>query len=254
MGKDALEKLLDLQIENEKKYWIVFDWLKREFFVLLKDKITNIDWTGNWLTDLQNLHKNVIEEWKKIESILPIDFPIKRLKGILYEVLFYLTCIKTSSIFKSSWILELTGNPLIPNETPPWFEVIPIYDILPKTFRIEENNKWTLRAPRIEADFFICYWDEKNSLPLAFVDVKANLKNYREQEMVWHALGCKYFYNAILQIACPKVGYPKDLKEWKIQQVCWSCGSLNKDAIYCKNCGTKIWLAEKELWDVYPLK
>lgn len=65
MGKDALEKLLDLQIENEKKYWIVFDWLKREFFVLLKDKITNIDWTGNWLIDLQNLHKNVIEEWKK---------------------------------------------------------------------------------------------------------------------------------------------------------------------------------------------
>ena len=88
MEKGALEKLLDLQIENEKKYWIIFDWLKREFFVLLKDKITNIDWTENWLNDLQNLHKNVIEEWKEIENVLPVDFPIKRLKEFYMKFYF----------------------------------------------------------------------------------------------------------------------------------------------------------------------
>ena len=252
----VLEKFLSLQIEDEEKYWIVFDWLKREFFIMIKDRITNIDWAGHWVKNLEDIYNNVIWEWKQIEDILLQynNFSLKRLKGILYEVLFYLSCIEASSIFKGSWIIELTGDPPIPNEEPPWLEIIPIYDILPKTFRIKEANKWTLRAPQIEADFIVCYWDEKGSLPLGFVDVKANLKNYKKPKRVWYALGCKYFYNAILQIARPKVDYPKDLKDWKVQQVCLGCGSLNKSTIYCQNCGTKIWLAEKELWDTYPLK
>lgn len=257
IGNNTLKALLNLKIEKkEEKFWIIFDWLKREFFVLLKGKIASIDWAGNWQNDLEDIYNEVIEEWKQIENMLLQynNFPVKRLKGVLYEALFYLTCIKTSSIFKSSWIMELAGDPLAPNEKPPWFEVIPIYDIIPRTFRIKEDHKWVLKAPQIEADFVISYWDEKGTLPLAFVDVKANLKKYNPKYAVWYALGCKWAYNAILEITCPKTDYPKDLKEWKIKQACWNCGSLNKNTVYCQNCGTKIWLAEEELWETYPLK
>jgi len=253
----VLEKLLDLQIEDEEKYWIVFNWLKHEFFVLIKKKVTDIDWYGNFPKSLETVYADVISKWKQTEGIIlqhDSNFPVKRLNGILYEVLFYLNCIETSSMHKFCRIMELAGDP-ISDEKSPWFVVIPIYDILPKTFRIKENDKWVFKSPQIEADFIVCYWDEKRgSLPLSFIDVKTNLKNYNKQKRSGYALGCKYFYNSSLQIARPKIKYPKNLNEWNIEYVCWNCGSLNKDIIYCQDCGTKIWVTKEEVWNTYPLK
>jgi len=252
---DMLNVLLNLRTEGEERFWVVFDWLKREFFVLLKAEITSIDWKGDWLKELERIYERVVAEWRQTERLLSrYDFQVKRLKGVLYEVLFYLSCVETSSVFKASWIMELAGDPLVPDEKPPWFEVIPIYDIIPRTFRIKVNNKWVVRTPQIEADFMICYWDEKGSLPLAFVDVKGNLKRVDPEKAIWNALGCRYFYNSILQIAHPETEYPRNLKEWEIKQVCWNCGALNKGVIECENCSTKIWIGEEELWNTYPIK
>jgi len=257
MDKKIFTNFLSLQIDDEKKFLIILDWTRREFFTLIKEKMKKIDWKkGNWLKAIECIFDDIIYEWEEIENFFLNykKFPIKRLKGVLYEILFYLSTLKTSTLFKGSWIMEIAGDPLIPNEEPPWLEIIPIYDILPRTFRIKEKEKWILRAPQIEADFIVGFWDEKGTLPLTFIDVKANLKNYDQKTMVWSALGCKWFYNSILQISIPNTSYPKELKEWSNYQVCWGCGTLNKSTVYCKKCKTKIWLAKDELWKVYPLK
>ena len=49
--------------------------------------------------------------------------------------------------------MELADDPLIPNEEPPWFEIIPIYDFLPQIFRIKDglNVAYTKALNRREA-------------------------------------------------------------------------------------------------------
>lgn len=248
----ALQKLLELEIEDQEKFWIVYDWLKRELFVLLKEEINRIDWERDWLKQFEEIHSRIIQEWDQIKLIIS-NFNSKRLSGVLYEVLFYLSCLSTVSVYKGSWIMEITGE--IPHqEKPPWFEVLPIYDILPKIFEIKQNGKSSLKAPQIEADFIILYRDDKEVLPLAFVDVKSNLKNYDAKKAIAYALGCKYFCNSILEIVSPKEVYPRELKDWEVMQVCWKCGTLNENAIYCQECKTKIWLAADEIWNNYPLE
>jgi hypothetical protein len=251
--------------EKEKKFWILFDWCKRELFSFLKDRITNIKWKKNWLKELEEVHEELIYKWREIENKCQNYQQLKRLKGVIYEPLFYLNSLYTGSIFKGSWIMEVAGDSLIPNLLPPWLEIIPLYDIVPKVFRIKKRNRWELRAPQIEADFLIYYYDERKRkekinkrklFPLAFIDIKSSLKNYNPREAVWHALGCKMFQNSILQIAIPQKEFPQHLKDWKELQVCWNCGKLHdmEKSVYCIHCGKKIWLAEKEFWEPYPFK
>ena len=255
----VLKQLLELSCLKDR-FWVVFDWLKRELFTYLKEKITKIDWVGNYLEQLDEIHEGLVQEWKQAESVIRnSDIPVERLEGVLYEVLFYFSCIYTVSIFKGSWIMEVAGTPLVPEQRPPWFEVIPIYDIQPKLFRIREGNKWILKVPQIEADFLICYWDtETGYLPLAFIDVKSSVRavrNLGRKQRVWFALGCKFFHDSIFQIAYPRrTPYPKDLNDWIIKQVCWRCGALNKGRIFCGECGEKIWLAKDEFWKPWPFK
>lgn len=264
-----LQQILNLPERNEqekgRKFWILFDWCKRELFSFLKERITNIKWKENWLRELEKIHEELITMWTKIENECQDYQQLKRLRGVVYEPLFFLNSLSTSSIFKGSWIMEVAGDPLIPERLPPWLEIIPLYDIIPRVFRIKKENRWELRVPQIEADFLIYYCDERKRkervnnrkiFPLAFIDIKSNLKNYNPKEAVWYALGCKWFQNSILQIAIPKKEFPKDLKDWKIPQVCWSCGKLHDmdRSIYCIHCGIKIWLAKNESWKPYPFK
>jgi len=238
---ETLNALYKLKIDDKKKFWIVFDWLKREYFDWIKNKIKDINWEEEWLNDFERILDEAIENWSHFESTFSQyeNIPTKRLKGILYEVLFYISCIKTSSIFKGSWIMELNNDPLCPNREPPWFEVVPIYDILPKTFNLNDGSKKVLKAPQIEADFLILYWDKMGTHPLVFVDVKKNLNKYKPKDAVWNALGCKWS-NAILAIATPKKDFPRDLKDWDIKHVCWNCGHLNVDSACCEDCGKSI--------------
>lgn len=201
-----LQQILNLSERNkqekERKFWILFDWCKRELFNFLKGEITNIRWEGNWLKELKEIHEKLVNKWKSIENECKDYKQLKRLKGVIYEPLFFLNALYTSSIFKGSWIMEIAGDPLIPNKLPPWFEIIPLYDIIPRVFRIKKKSKWKLRTPQIEADFLIYYYDErerkeeinyKKIFPLAFIDIKSNLKNYNREEMTWYAMGCKWF-------------------------------------------------------------
>lgn len=259
---NILEQILKLSLNEEEKFWIIFDWCKRDLFNFLKERITTINWKKNWVQELERIQEDLMGQWKEIQKGLAHYKYLKRLKGVIYEVLFYLNAIYTVSIFKGSWIMEIAGDSLIHGQKPPWLEIIPLYDILPILFRIKKNNKWELRAPQIEADFIINYWEKENNsrkekiLPLAFIDVKSTLKNYNPKKMVWYALGCKWFQNSILQISTPKKEFPAHLEDWDEKQVCWNCGKLHnmKKSIYCEHCGTKIWLASKEKWEPYPFK
>jgi len=260
MNIKLLKQIMELSsLKNE--FWIIFDLLKRELFTFLKESITNINWTKNFLDQLDRIYDDLTRKWMQVEDIIKgSNLSIKRLKGVLYEALFYFSCIYTVSIFKGSWIMQIVNTPNRSSEKPPWFEVIPIYDIQPRLFRAQRNSKWVLKAPQIEADFLICYWDTNTGpLPPAFIDVKSSLsavKKLSRSQRVWFALGCKLFHNSIFQIAYPKRGisYPKKLEDWHIELVCWKCGALNKNKIYCKECGEKIWLAEDECWRPWPFK
>jgi hypothetical protein len=219
---------------------------------------------------LEKIHDELINKWKEIENKCQNQNyqQLNRLKGVIYEPLFFLNALYTSTIFKGSWIMEVAGDPLIPDRLPPWLEIIPLYDIIPRVFRIRKENRWELKAPQIEADFLIYYYDEvkrreinkSRIFPLAFIDVKVKsaLKKYNPKDAIWYALGCKWFQNSILQIAIPlpQKEFPKDLKDWKVYQVCWNCGKLHEmdKGICCMHCGEKIWLAENELWEPYPFK
>jgi hypothetical protein len=54
------------------------------------------------LQELDEIRKDLLDKWSEIKKALFNYKHIKRVNGVIYEVLFYLNAIYTISIFKGS--------------------------------------------------------------------------------------------------------------------------------------------------------
>jgi len=218
----------------------IFDEVKSKLFNRLKIEIENIDYSdyNTYKTKFAEIPKHLLDEWKKIDAEYRSKVNnIKRLKGFLYESLFYYACLKTQTIFLDAEIV--TMGEAKNSERPPWFSCVPLYDIKPILYyRIKTQRK--IRVPQIEADFIITFMDKEGSSPPSFIDVKSKKQKYNKN-WGWYAIAAMRT-GFIFQIAYPKSEkeIPTDLKDWEIKTPCSNCKKLSDNYETCSECNDKI--------------
>jgi len=229
-------------------FWKIADYVKRRLFSRLRIETSKINYLNyrDYREKFKNIPKSLIKEWQKIEkeySRTLSKSQIKRLKGFLYEALFYYACLKTQTVFLDAEIAEFGGAKF--EESPPWFECIPLYDIIPNLHFIREKRRKKRKVPQVKADFLVIYVDDKGPLPPALIDVKSNEKAAKrnKEELHWQVIAAMRL-GFIFQIAYPSPNlgsqYPTSLEEWIIKTPCPKCGKLSDEYRECTNCGAEI--------------
>jgi len=233
--------------KKELNFWKIADEVKRKFFSRLRIGTSQIDYLNyeGYRKKFEGIPALLIEEWNKLkeEYKYTSDADFVRLKGFLYEALFYYACLETQTIFLDAELCEFGGVKF--KESPPWFECIPLYDIIPNLHYIWENNKKNRKVPQIKADFLVTYVDDKGPLPPALIEVKSSKKaiNYKIEELNWQVVAAMRL-GFIFQVAYPdpelKSTYPRSLNEWIIETPCSNCNRLSNDFRKCSKCGAVI--------------
>jgi hypothetical protein len=130
-------------------------------------------------------------------------------------------------------------------ESPPWFECIPLYDIIPNLHHILEKDQKKRKVPQIKADFLVTYVDDKGPLPPAIIEVKSSKKaiKYKRGELNWQIVAAMRL-GFIFQLSYPDPNiestYPRSLREWEIKTPCSRCEGLSDDFRKCSKCGAEI--------------
>lgn len=233
MGTNQFTKKLELS-----------NWVKWRLFNRLRENCENIDYQNyeKYRQKFEKIPNSLLGEWNEIKTELK-DNPnanMKILKGFLFETLFYYACLKIEAIFKDAEILEMEGVK-VRDEYPPWFEAIPLYDVIPPLHHIHENGKM-VKNPQTKGDFLISYVDDDGPLPPALVDVKSKKPGkYYTKKYGWQIVSAMR-RGFIFQLAYPKEGieYPKSIIEWDIVTYCSECGELSKEYRKCDKCGKSI--------------
>lgn len=158
------------------------------------------------------LHSKLVRSWASLENQMRPDF-IPMARGILYEVLFYCSCMRLRSFF-------------IYNSMKYKFEIFPFYDLSPKSASNDVTD-----MGYIKPDFFLKYRGD-GFFPPMLVDVKSS---ERPDKQIWKQARLSIKHGFLYQIAYPKTKYPKCLADWNIRNVCPHCGKLN-ELTYCKGC------------------
>jgi hypothetical protein len=233
---------------NNQTFWEIADYVKRKLFSRLRKETSKINYLNykEYRERFENIPNSLSKEWQKIEREYGKALSreeIERLKGFLYEVLFYCACLETQTIFLDAELAEFGGAKF--KESPPWFECIPLYDIVPNLHFIREKRKKQRKVPQVKADFLVTYVDDKGPLPPALIDVKSSEEaaKQRKEELGWQIVAAMRL-GFIFQIAYPdpklKSSYPKSLKEWMVKTPCSRCKELSDDYRKCTNCGAEI--------------
>ena len=165
---------------------------------------------------------------------------ISRLKGALYEVLFYYSFVRVMIATRGLEILEFGGLKIGEKIK---FEILPISGPIATIFYQYKTK--TRFAPQIDADYLVLFVSEDEKVhPPIFIDVKSSEYSTTKDSidrLKWQALGCRYM-ECIFQVAYPKKGieYPKNSKDWEIRTVCPRCGNMSKDDIFCDKCNFRL--------------
>lgn len=221
--------------------WETLDIIKRRFFDKLR-KETSFDYSKVGLREYRKrfaeIPNHLLQEWGSIKKEYKDHPNLSRFKGPFYEVLFYYACLKTQATFFDAEILAIDGQEF--PEWPPWFGVIPLYDIIPHLHQVQEKKKWKRRAPQINADFIVIYTDDSGPLPPALVDIKSKRPKYRE-EMGWQNIAALRM-GFIFQVAYPKFeeSIPPSLELWEMRTPCPRCKNLSKEYRKCDYCGEEL--------------
>lgn len=227
--------------KKEQNFWKIADEVKRRLFSRLRIETSRIDYLNyqGYRKKFESIPDSLIEEWDKLEE----TYKDNRLKGFLYEALFYYACLQTQTIFLDAELCEFGGAKF--EEHPPWFECIPLYDIIPNLHYIWEKNEKKRKVPQIKADFLVTYVDDKGPLPPALIEVKSSkgAMEYKREELNWQIVAAMRL-GFIFQVAYPDPNlqslYPRSLKEWETKTPCSNCKGLSDDFRKCSKCGTEI--------------
>lgn len=225
---------------NEYHFWEIADKVKRRLFSCLRIKTSKLDYLNynGYRKKFEAIPTSLIEEWERIKEEYKNnpDADFKRLKGFLYEALFYYACLNRQTIFLDAELAEFGGVEF--EESPPWFECIPFYDIIPNLHYIKEEEKKKRKVPQTKADFLITRVDDKGPSPPALIDVKSS-KPHADENWGWQ-ITAALRRGFIFQFAYPKTEYPRSLKEWEIKTPCSKCRKISDDYRKCTECGAEI--------------
>ena len=225
-------------------FWLLADYVKRRLFNRLRDSFYQIDYLSyhKYREAVERIYEDVLNEWNEIKSELSqlSDRTIKRLKGFLFEALFYYSCLKIESLFKDAEILEMAGVKF--EKHPPWFEATPLYDIVPMLHHLKEDDKLIRKSPQTLADFLITYVDDTGPYPPSLIDVKSRKPRGWDERWEWCYIAAMR-RGFIFQIVYPKEGirYPRDLAEWEVATPCMNCKNLSLNYRVCQSCGQTIY-------------
>ncbi|MCD6452103.1 MAG: hypothetical protein J7L64_07075, partial [Acidobacteria bacterium] len=211
----------------------IYNTLKAEFVNYFYQLLKNIDWATTLLINDTEICSKIIKAWEEIENFYERRGYNKsnRLKGILYEILFWYSSLKDEILFKQGWLLSLMGEEkmkkVVENE-PIRLEIIPLYEPKPPLCFSGGDKGKINPLPQIQADFLILYTkalnskEFQNNLELEFIDVKSSPPK-REEKIKWQEISAHWF-GCSFAIAYPQEGreYPCSLKEWKIERPSFS--------------------------------
>ena len=231
-------------------FWEMADSVKRRLFGRLRKETASIDYLRfkDYRKRFDEIPDILIREWKIIKKEIKEEYKeyaddvlFRRLEGFLYEALFYYACLDTQSVFLDAEIIEMADDEPYFTEYPPWFEAIPLYDIIPNLHYIRKGRVKRRKVPQVKADFLVMYVDDKGPLPPALIDVKARKPSRYKDEWNWQIVAAMRM-GFIFQIAYPKHGvkYPKSLKEWELRTPCPECKKLSHEYRRCSECGAEI--------------
>ena len=228
-----------MDYEESKKTLKTSTLVKWRLFNKLWEGFESIDFLDykRYQEHLERIPSLLVTEWRKIENQYKNNphINIKRLKGFLFEALFYYACLRTEAVFKDAEILEINGA----RESAPCFEATPLYDVIPPLHHIHEKGKRKIiKNPQTKCDFLVTYVDDEGPLPPALLDVKSRKpkRNYIKK-FGWQIVSAMR-RGFIFQFAYPKNGieYPKSLEEWETVTFCPKCKRLSKSYKECDNC------------------
>lgn len=234
---------------DKARFWRIADLVKRRLFDRLRRETQQIDYRNykEYRERFKEIPHSLIEEWEDIKREYKDDpdADLTKLRGFLYEALFYYACLELQALFMDAEIIEMTGYKF--DRSPPWFGAIPLYDIIPGLHHIWEKEKggWKRKrkVPQVKADFLVQYADDEGPLPPALIDVKSSKPlKYGKERWGWQITSAVR-RGFIFQVAYPKrgiKGYPKSLKEWKIKTPCPKCKKLSDNYRRCSECGEEI--------------
>jgi hypothetical protein len=226
---------------KEDRFWQIADDVKRKLFARLRKQTSQINYLNYkiYREKFENIPSSLLEEWEKMREKYKDEIDVNdanRLKGFLYEALFYYACLQTQTVFLDAEILIFEGVEF--GKYPPWFECIPLYDIIPNLHYIWEGGEKKRKVPQIKADFLVIYTDDKGPSPPALIDVKSS-KPYAAESWRW-AIVASLRCGFIFQFAYPKTEFPNSLKEWEIKTPCPECRGLSDDSHRCSECEAEI--------------
>lgn len=232
----------------ENRYWTIADQVKRRLYSRLRMATAQVDYLNyeEYQRKFREIPSILVNEWEEIQREYAYGanseiFRLNehRLKGNLYEVLFYYACLKTQALFIDAEICEMEGVHF--EESPPWFEATPIYDIIPTLHHIHEKGIQVRKAPQVKADFLISYVDDRGPTPFAFVDVKSRSPSEYSDAWNWQVTAAMR-HGFIFQLAYPrtKSKYPISLEDWEIKTPCLNCKDLSDEFRKCTKCGKEI--------------
>lgn len=252
---------------DKQKYWELADLIKRRLFGRIRDYLQEnpaIDLSSDYYQFEENrkkikeeLHESVLKEWNLIKQQYrgnpAADW--NRLKGFLYEALFYVACIDLCSFYFATDIVWMQTKAF---EAPPHFEVLPLFGIIPPIRYVFEKAKEPSPVPQLEADFLILYVEgeagRRRAYPVTFVDVKSSKKvhEWKKEKGIRQAIAALR-HGCAMQLAYPlkDIEELKSLKDWETKTICPSCGNLldNIPAI-CPYCKKEAYPFFRENWKV----
>jgi len=228
---------------SERQSWAAADYTKRRLFNILREETQKIDYLDyhGYRRAFESIYDTLVKEWKKIQVELGQNLSIdsKRFEGYLLEALFYYACLKLQGLHIDAEILEMEGEKF--EESPPWFEATPLYDIIAPLHHITERGVRRRKAPQTKADFLVTCVTDKGPTPPSLLDVKSRKPRRWRAEWGWQTTAALR-RGFLFQLAYPKNGikHPKNLDEWEIVTPCSNCKRLSRESRQCSECGKEI--------------
>lgn len=250
---------------SKQEYWNLADLIKRKLFGRIREYLREnpaIDLSSDYSQFEENskkikeeLNKSVLKEWNLINQQCrenpAADW--NRLKGFLYEALFYVACIDLSSFYFATDVVWIQTKFF---KAPPHFEVLPLFGIIPPIRYLFEKGKEPSSVPQLEADFLILYVEgesgRRRASPVTFVDVKSSKRvhEWKKKKGIRQAIAALR-HGCAMQITYPlkNIEELKSLKDWETKSICPSCGELmNNIPAMCPYCKKEAYPFFREDW------
>ena len=203
----------------------IADRVKRRLFNRLRDATQSINYLDyqEYKRAFGAIPDLLLAEWAKIREELKEEPKLReRLRGYLFEALFYYACLDVQASFMDADLAEFGGAEF--GESAPWFEATPLYDIIPTLHHVKEGKIRKRRVPQTGADFLITYVGDSGPLAPSLVDVKSVKPKDWDSKWGWEiAAALRRGFRFELAYPASGIEHPENLDEWELVTPCSNC-------------------------------